>query len=153
MQDEECLNSSKQNMCWAPCLLLSIAWRVITSREILKNNWRMKRILAEPPCWASMKNSGNKRMVERKRSWKHKVKPYDDLDGASRWDNWESLELREKKKMKQLKSRILMNFRNKELEHLYETRLRIKLGVSFTNLDWWQATDFAYYLFSLKGLR
>ena len=43
----------------------------------------MKRILDEPPCRASMKNSGNERMIERKRSWKHKVKPCNDLDGAS----------------------------------------------------------------------
>ena len=27
----------------------------------------IKRILDEPPCIASMKNSGNKRMIERKR--------------------------------------------------------------------------------------
>ena len=66
MQDEECLNSSKQNMCWAPCLFWSMAWRIITSREILKNNSRMKGILDEPSCRASMKNSGNKRMIKRK---------------------------------------------------------------------------------------
>ena len=89
MQDEECLNASKQNMCWAPCLLLSIAWRVITSREILTNNLRMNRVLDEPPCRASMKNSGNKRMIERKRSWKHRVKPCDDLEGATKWVNFE----------------------------------------------------------------
>lgn len=98
MQDEECLNSSKQNMCWAPCLSLSIAWRIITLREILKNNWRMKRILEEPPCRASMKNSGNKRMIKRKKSWKHKVKPCNDLGGTSRRDNAESLELRKIKR-------------------------------------------------------
>ena len=89
MQDEECLNSSKQDMCWTPCLFLSISWRIITSREILKNNWRVKGILDEPPCRASMKNSGNKRMIERKRSWKHKVNPCNDLDGASRRYNRE----------------------------------------------------------------
>ena len=78
-------------------IFLSIAWRIITPREILKNNWKMKIILDEPPCRASMKNSGNKMMIKIKTSWKHKVKPCNDLDGSSWWYNWESLELREKK--------------------------------------------------------
>ena len=118
MQDEEYLSSSKQNMCWAPCLILSIAWRVITSREILKNNWRMKRILDEPPCRASMKNSGNKRMIERKRSWKHKVKPCNDLDGASRWYNPENLELLKRKRWNTRTENyfIMNNFRKKRIE-------------------------------------
>ena len=34
---------------------------------------------------------------KRKRSWEHKVKPCDDLDGASRRDNAENLELRKRK--------------------------------------------------------
>lgn len=57
----------------------------------------MKRILDEPPCRASMKNFGNKRMIERKRSWKHKVNPCNDLDGALRWYNRENLELQKRK--------------------------------------------------------
>ena len=36
-------------------------------------------------------------MIERKRSWKHKVKPCDDLDGASRRYHRENLELRKRK--------------------------------------------------------
>ena len=150
MQDEECLNASKQNMCWAPCLILSIAWWVITSREILKNNWRMKGILDEPPCRASMKNSGNKRMIKRKRSWKHKVKPCDDLDGASWQDNADNLELRKRKDeaSRTEKNDMMNNSGKKKLDHLDETRIRIILCVSFTN--WWQATDLSYYLFSLK---
>ena len=118
MQDEECLNASKQNMCWAPCLILSIAWRVITSRGILKNNWRMKRILDEPPCRASMKNSGNKRMMKRKRSWKHKVKPCNDLDGASRRCNRENLELRKRKRWntRTMNYFIMNNLRKKRIE-------------------------------------
>ena len=91
------MNTSKQDMCWTPCLILSIAWRIITSRENLKNNWRMKRILDEPSSRDSMKNSGNERMIERKRSWKHKVKPCHDLDGASRWYNRENLELQKER--------------------------------------------------------
>ena len=88
----------KTNMCWAPCLILSIAWQIITSRDMLKNNWRMEWILDEPPCRTSMKNSGNKMMIKRKKSWKHKVKPCNDLDGSPWCYNWESLEFREKKR-------------------------------------------------------
>ena len=77
----------------------------------------MKRILAEPPCWASMKNSGNKRMIERKRSWKHKVKPCDDLDGASWWYNRENLELRKEKMITRTKNYFIMNnLRKKRIE-------------------------------------
>ena len=150
MQDEECLNSPKQNMCLAPCLILSIDWRVITSREILKNHWRMKRILDEPPCRAYMKNSGNKRMIERKRSWKHKVKPCNDLHGALRRYNRENLELRKRKDeaSRTKKCDMMNNSGKKKLDHLDETRIRIMLSSSFTNLYWWQATDLAYYLFS-----
>ena len=119
MQDGEYLSSSKQNMCWAPCLVLSIVWRVITSREILKNNWRMKRILDEPSCRASMKNSGNKRMIERKRSWKHKVKPCNDLDGASGRYNEKTLNSG-KEKMKHLGPRMWYDeqFRKEEIRSL-----------------------------------
>ena len=44
-------------------------------------------------------------MIKRKRSWKHKVKPCDDLDGASRRDNAEKVGTPEKKD-EQKKSRI-----------------------------------------------
>ena len=155
MQDEEYLNASKQNMCWAPCLILSKAWRILVSREILKNNWRMKGILDEPPCRASIKKSGNKRMIERKRSWKHKVKPCNELDGASRWYNWENLELRKRKRWNTRTENyfIMNNLRKKRINRLDETRIRIMSCLSFTNLNWWQTTDLAYYLFSYKELR
>ena len=71
-------------------------------------------------------------MIERKISSKHKVKPCNDLDGASRGDNAEKLGTPEKKD-EQKKSRILMNLRNKELNHLDETRIRIRLCLSFIN--------------------
>ena len=97
-------------------LPLSIAWQIITLREILKNNCRMKRTLDEPSCRASMKNSGNKRMIKRKRSWQHKVKPCDDLDGASRWYNRENLELRKEKMNTRTENYFIMNnLRKKEL--------------------------------------
>ena len=34
--------------------------------------------------------------------------------------------------------------------HLDETRIRIMLCVSFTNLNWWQATDLACHLLFLR---
>ena len=152
MQDEECLNSSKQNMCWAPCLFWSMVWRIMTSREILKNNWRMKKkILDEPSCRDSMKNSGNERMIERKRSWKHKVKPCNDLDGTLQWNNWESLELqKEKNEASRTENVIWWPTPERKMNHLDETRIRIMLCVSSTNLNWWQATDLAYYYSSWK---
>ena len=76
MQDEEYMSSSEKNL-----------------------DERFEKELN--PWWATMKklskNSGNKRMMKRKRSWKHKVKPCEDLDEASRLDNWENLELRKEK--------------------------------------------------------
>ena len=111
----------------------------------------MKRILDEPPCRASMKNSGNKRMIERKGSWKHKVNPCNDLDGASRRDNAENLELQKRKdeasrtenviwwptperKMNHLYSRIYSSWiisGRKELNHLEEIRIRFIVCLSF----------------------
>ena len=114
----------------------------------------MKGILDEPPCRASMKNSGNKRMIERKRSWKHKVNPCNDLDGASRQYNRENLELR-KRKDETLETRITSSWtisERKELNHLEEIRIRFIVCLSFIKLNWWQAMDFAYYLFFLKRI-
>ena len=102
-------------------------WYDNEESEILKNNWRMKRILVEPPCRASMKNSGKKRMMKRKRSWKHKVKPCDDLDGALRRYNQENLELR-KRKDETLEQRITSSWTisgRKELNHLEENKNKI----------------------------
>ena len=55
-----------------------------------------------------MKTSGKQKedQTEGKRSWKHKVKPCDDLDESSWWHTWKSLELREKKGIKHLKPRM-----------------------------------------------
>ena len=150
MQDEEYLNSLKQNTCRAPCLILSIVWRIITSREILKNNWRMKSILDEPPWRNTRRTPVIKEWSKRRRSWKHKVKPFNYLYGATKWYNWKSLELWERKDeaSQTEKCDMMNNSRKKKLDHLDETIIRIMLCVSFTNLNWWQATDLAYYLFS-----
>ena len=112
MQDEECLNSSKQNMCRTPCLSLSIAWRIITSREFLKNNWRMKGILDEPPCWSSMKNSNNKRMIKRNGNLKEQGEPCNDLDGASWWNNWENLKRWHDTPVEWISKRITWSWQN-----------------------------------------
>ena len=50
----------------------------------------------------------------------------------------------------QLRTEKLIPLRTPEegINHLDETRTRIMLCVSFTNINWWQATDLAYYLFS-----
>ena len=99
----------------------------------------MNRILDEPPCRASMKNSSNERMVERKRSWKHKVKPCDDLEGASRRYDRENLELRKRKRWT-LEPRITSSWTisgRKELKHLEEIRIRFLVCLSFIKLKWW----------------
>ena len=48
---------------------------------------------------------------------------------------------------------MMNNSGKKKLDQLNETIIRITLCVSFTNINWWQATDFAYYLFFLKRLK
>ena len=58
-----------------------------------------------------MKNSAKQKndQTEGKRSWKHKVKPCGDLDGASRRDNAENLELRKKDEQQEAKNLLLLN--------------------------------------------
>ena len=84
-----------------------------------------------------MKNSGNERMIERKRSWKHKVKPCDDLDGALRRYNQENLELRKRKDetSRTGKCDMMNNSGKKKLDYLDETIIRVTVCVAFTNLN------------------
>ena len=115
-------------------------WNDITkktwnSRKIKMNNWRMKGILDEPPCRASMKNSGNKRMIKRNGNLKRTPgEALQWLDEALKWYNWNNLELR-KEKMNNLEPRIWYHERTPEegINHLDETIIRITLRVSFTN--------------------
>ena len=67
-------------MCCAPCLFQSIGLRILTSRKILKNNWRMKRFLDEPPYRASMKNSGNKEWSNERENWTQLREKYEALE-------------------------------------------------------------------------
>ena len=65
-----------------------------------------------------MRNSGKQNDDKRKRSWKHKVKPCDDLDGASRRDNAKNLELRKKNRWNTGTENyfIMNNLRKKRIE-------------------------------------
>ena len=89
-------------------------------------------------------------MIKIMGSWKHKVKPCDDLEGASQWDNAENMELRKRKDEASWteKCDMMNNSGKKKLDHSDETIIRITVCVSFTNVNWWQTTDLAYYLFS-----
>mgnify|MGYP005831116495 CR=1 FL=1 len=126
------------------------AWAPL--KRILMNTSRKNYVLDELSCRTSMKNSVKQKndQTEGKRSWNHKVKPCNDLDGSPWW--WE-LGTSGKEKMTQLKTENLMSLRNKELNLLDETRIRITLCLSFTNSNWWQAMELAYYLFSWKGFK
>ena len=75
-----------------------------------------------------------KRMMktEVKRSWEQKVKPWNDLDESSRRYNAEKLGNQEKKDETN-ETKNLKSLRNKELNLLDETRIRITLCLSFTN--------------------
>ena len=132
----------------------SKAWRVITPREILKDKWKMKGILDEPPCRASMKNSGNKRMIERKGSWKHKVKPCDYLEGASRWYNWENLEL-QKEKMNNKKPRIYSSWiiSVKRIESPRGNKKKIYCMLILHQIKLMTSNGFGILLILIKGLK
>ena len=65
------------------------------------------------------------------------MKLCDDLEGASRRDNAENLELRKRKDeaSRTEKCDMMNNSGKKKLDHLDETIIRITLCVSFINLD------------------
>ena len=60
-----------------------------------------------------------------------------------------------KEKMKTLGTRIYSQEQTPKegINHLEEIRIRFIVCLSFIKFNWWQAKDFAYYLFFLKGLR
>ena len=92
--------------------MLRLLWKESqwTLREGIKS---LMNHHVEPP-W---RNSSNKMMIKRKRSWKHKVKPCNDLDGASRWHNRENLELRKEKMNTRTENYFIMNnIRKKRIE-------------------------------------
>ena len=88
-------------------------------------------------------------MTRYNEGWKNKIKACDDLDEGSDEMAEENLNSG-KEKMKHLELEFIQEEQTlkERINHLDETRIRIMLCVSFTNLNWWQATDLAYYLFS-----
>ena len=65
------------------------------------------------------------------------MKPCDDLDGASRQDNVENLELQKRKDEASQtdKNDMMNNSGKKKPDYLDETIIRITLCLSFTNLN------------------
>ena len=97
----------------------------------------------EPP-WRTpvIKERSNEKKGE-----KNKIEALQWLEGASWW--WEFGTPGTKRWTKENQEFSYHEQTLKEgIYHLDETRIRIMLCVSFTNLDWWQTTDLAYYLFS-----
>ena len=91
------------------------------------------------------------------KKWRMKrirLKPCNDWMELSDDIICEILELREKEKMKHLNWEFSHRGLTPEeiIHHLDQSRIRIMLCVSFTNLNQWQATNLAYYLFFLKRL-
>ena len=105
-------------------LLQQESWR--TLREWIKS---LMNHHVEPP-WRTLVIKDDKR----KRSWEHKVKPCDDLDGASRQDNAENLELRKKVEQHITEKFIPVWTPVERIKHLDETRTRIMLCVSITHI-------------------
>ena len=58
----------------------------------------------------------------------------------------------EKKRWKHLKLEFIQQEQTPKegINHLDEIRIRFIVCLSFIKLNWWQAMDLAYYLFSLK---
>ena len=81
-----------------------------------------------------------------------RLKPCDDLDGASRRDK---LGTPEKKRWKHLELEFIHQEQTpkKGINHFEEIRIRFIVCLSFIKLNWWQAMDFAYYLFFLKRIK
>ena len=61
----------------------------------------------------------------------------------------------EKKRWKHLELEFIQQEQTpkERVTHLDEIRIRFIVCLSFIKLNWWQAMDFPYYLFFLKGLR
>ena len=61
----------------------------------------------------------------------------------------------EKKRWKHLELEFIHQEQTpkKRINHFEEIRIRFIVCLSFTKLNWWQAMDFAYYLFFLKRIK
>ena len=107
-------------------------WTLLEGIKSLMNH------LVEPP-W---RTPVNKRITKIKRSWKHKVKPCNDLDGSPWWYNWESLEPREEK-IKHLEPRMWYDepLRNAANELTQRNKNNNYIMLIPHQLNWWQTMD------------
>ena len=64
-------------------------------------------------------------------------------------------ELQKKKRWKHLELEFIHQEQTPKegITHLDEIRIRFIVCLSFIKLNWWQAMDFAYYLFFLKRIK
>ena len=78
-----------------------------------------------------------------------KDEPCDDSDGGSD-EMTEENELREKKRWKDSELEFIPQEQTPKegITHLGEIRVRFIVCLSFIKLNWWQAMDLSYYLFS-----
>ena len=104
----------------------------------------------EEPPWRTTVTKG---WWDRNEGRKNKIKLCDDLDGGLD-DMAEEIWTLEKKRWKHLE----LEFTHQEqtpkegINRLDEIRIRFIVCLSFLKLNWWQAMDFAYYLFFLKRI-
>ena len=91
-------------------------------------------------------------MIERKRSWKHKVKPCNDLDGASRWYNQENLELRKRKRWKHLELEFIQQEQTPKegINHLGENKNKIYCMLILHQLKLMTSNGFCILLILLE---
>ena len=68
----------RKNMCWAPCLFLEYSLADLNFKRKLKEQMKNEKNPWRTTMLSLRENSGNKRMIKRKRSWQHKVKPCND---------------------------------------------------------------------------
>ena len=113
--------------------------------ELLKNELNHE----EPPWRTPVTKGWWDRMKEERIRWALQWYRW-----GFRWDgqgNWTP----EKKRWKHLELEFIHEEQTPKegITHLGEIRIRFMVCLSFIKLNWWQAMDFTYYLFFLKGLR
>ena len=83
--------------------------------------------------------------------WKNKIKAWDGIVGSYA-EMAEEIWTPKKKRWKHLELEFIHQEQTPKegITHLDEIRIRFIVCLSFIKLNWWQALDFAYYLFFLK---
>ena len=113
--------------------------------ELLRNELNHE----EPPWRTPVTKGWWDKMKDERRRW------------ALRWFRWRFRRkgrgnwTPEKKRWKHLELEFIHQEQTPKegINHLDEIRIRFIVCLSFIKINWWQAMDFAYYLFFLKGLR